>query len=101
MGAEFRVESTGGEDRVDDPQIVENLKCARLNALAARSREGLFGGLDQTKRYPAALKIQRKRQPGWSSSDNQYIFLRHRDLSYTVRTSIVVRCTNVKDKDTS
>ena len=72
MGPELRVRRTGGENRVNYAEIIEDLECARLDALATRPLEGRCCGVDQTKRDPAAREIERERQPRRSGSDNQY-----------------------------
>ena len=72
MDPELRVKRTGGEDRVDYPEIIEDLERARLDTLAARPLEGPCCGLDQTKRDPAAREVEREGQPRWSRPDNQH-----------------------------
>jgi DDE domain len=60
VGPELRVRRPGGEDRIDYREVIENFKCARLNALAAGPLERCCSGLDQTKRDAAAREIERE-----------------------------------------
>src|SRR5580692_4016433 len=91
MGPELRVKRTSGENVLDYPEIIEDLECARLDALATRSLEGHWGGLDQTKRDAAAREIQGERQSGWSGPDDQ-----HRGFVHRTNIRLMVQCTNVK-----
>jgi hypothetical protein len=71
MDAEFRVERARVDNRIDYPEIVEDLEGAWLDALPARTFEGSFGGIDQTERNAAACEIDRKSQTRWAGANNQ------------------------------
>jgi hypothetical protein len=72
VGPEFGVKRTSGENRVDYSEIIEDLECARLDALTTRALERGGSCLDQTKRDPTARELEREGQPGWPGSDNKY-----------------------------
>jgi hypothetical protein len=58
VNPELRIKSTGGQDRIDDPEVFEDLQGARLDAFAARAREGPFRGIDKAERDSSAREIQ-------------------------------------------
>ena len=77
MQPKLWVELSRGEDRFDDPEIVEYFESARLNAFAARPREGRRRRVDHSKRDASACEIDGEGQPRWSAADNQHCDFAH------------------------
>jgi hypothetical protein len=62
VNPELRIKPTCGQDRIDNPEVFQDLQGARLDAFAARACAGRFRGIDQAERNPATREIQCKRQ---------------------------------------
>ena len=92
MGPELRVRRTGGENRVNHPEIIEDLERARLDALAARTLEGAAAASIRRNEIPRRARSSASVNPvGPAPTINTVV-------SYIVRIYLMVQCTNVKKK---
>lgn len=60
------------EHAIDDPEILEHLKGARLDALATRAGLRAGGGFDQPKRNTGASELTRQSQACRAGADDQH-----------------------------
>ena len=77
MNPEFGIKPANSKDRVDDPEAIEDLERAGLDAFSTRALEGSFCSFDETTGDSPAQEIEGKGQPGRAGSDNQNGFFVH------------------------
>lgn len=73
VAPDARVAAPGGEDLVDDAEVVEDLQRAGLQSLAAHSRGGLGRPLDDAQVHATAGELDGQGQSCRPGADDQYV----------------------------
>ena len=90
MNPKLQIKRASGQDHIDDPEVFQDFQRARLDALATRTCEGCFRGINQAEGNPATCEIQRKRQSCRARTNDYYLGFVHRTKIaywYAVRMS--------------